>query len=140
MLNPGMIWPLKVLVVEDDLTNRYMMAKILARFVEKVEEAVDGTDALARINGFQPDLIITDLSMPNMDGLTLVKTLRDTGCSTPVIILSAHNEDHILQQAQQSGILGFLTKPIKLDKIIESLETLAAKNQVNPIRKNRQST
>jgi CheY-like chemotaxis protein len=132
MLAPGLCWPFKVLVVEDDPTNRFMLRKILDRFVRSSAEANDGLEALALVEEYLPDLIITDLSMPNLDGMALVKALRERGNPTPVIVLSAHNEDHIIGQVASDNILSFLTKPVKVDKIIANLESLAAARGISP--------
>ena len=119
-------WNWTVLLVEDEPINRRILAKILSRFVTTVVEAVDGLDALEKLQTHTPDLIITDLNMPKMDGLSLIRRLRQTGNRVPILVLSAHNEASILAQAAELDAFRFLFKPVRVELLVAALEETMA--------------
>lgn len=126
------ILPLKVLLVEDELINRRLLGRILGKLVESVRVTEDGINALEVMKDFKPDILITDLSMPRMDGLTLIKELLSRGMGVPTIILSAHNELAIVEEASSIPHCRFLFKPINLDLLIEALMDIHHQLQRSP--------
>ena len=85
----------RILIVDDSLTMRGALVKTLRHLGLKIELAENGLEGLEKVKQFQFDLIITDVDMPEMDGFTFCKTLRDESLvnATPVIILSSHDKD-----------------------------------------------
>lgn len=113
-----------VLVAEDDEALRKMIAHLLADMVE-VQLAADGLEALGMVqSGPLPDLLITDLMMPRMDGLTLVKRLRaDAKLSRiPVIMLTAKSSPKDVVTGINSGARHYLTKPFKRDELLDKVK------------------
>ncbi len=110
----------KVLTIDDSRTMRDMVAFTLRGAGFDVVEAEDGCDALKQLNGHSVDLVITDVNMPNMDGITFVKEFRsDPGNkSIPVLILTTESEDAKRQEGRSAGATGWIVKPFDPDKLI----------------------
>lgn len=126
------VWPMKVLVVEDEAVNRKILVGILSRFVSEVREASDGFAALDLLADFTPHVMITDLSMPRLDGLSLIRETRLRGMSFPILILSAHNEQGFLESADSLGASRFLFKPVRIALVQEALEEIASQAGLQP--------
>jgi two-component system chemotaxis response regulator CheY len=116
------------LVVEDSPPMRKMIVFALSRIRElDVVEADDGVDALRRIAGTKFDIIITDINMPILDGLKLVKRLRadDAYKDVPIIIITTEGAEEDRQRALALGANSYITKPIQAPQVIELVrETL----------------
>lgn len=115
---------LKVLLVEDEQVNRMIMMRILSKIVQEVRGAEHGQEALTVLQTFTPDVIITDLSMPVMDGASLIQALKAQNHGASVIILTAHNEMDLVQELLQYHPLKVLHKPVKMELLIQALESL----------------
>lgn len=87
-------------------------------------EAEDGEQALTRINRMNPDLIISDIRMPGMDGLTLLQTIRENGLSSEVLLVSGYTDFEYARKALQYGCSGYLVKPVEEKELIEYLEKI----------------
>ncbi|ATN32360.1 response regulator [Rhizobium daejeonense] len=111
----------KILTVDDSASVRLTTRIALTNAGYQVTEAVDGTDGLAKVNGGQFDLIITDLNMPNMDGLTMIRELRKVPANTgiPIIFLTTESDGDIKQQAKAAGATGWLTKPFDPENLVK---------------------
>ena len=116
------------LVVEDSPPMRKMIVFALARIRElTVTEADDGVDALRRIAGTKFDIIITDINMPILDGLKLVKRLRadEAYREVPIIIITTEGAEEDRQRALALGANAYITKPIQAPQVIKLVrETL----------------
>ncbi len=113
--------PLNALVVEDSPPMRKMIVFALSRVRElNVVEADDGVDALRRIAGAKFDIIITDINMPILDGLKLVKRLRadDAYRNVPIIIITTEGAEEDRQRALALGANAYITKPIQAPQVI----------------------
>ncbi len=112
-----------VLVVDDDNEIRQMMCLLLKLHGYETAEAVDGVDALAKINQRQPDLIVLDVMMPKMDGITLCKTLRDDLLTArlPIIMLSGKTTPRAVEEGLEAGADRYLTKPSGLDVLTQTI-------------------
>ena len=116
MMGTGEWFPEKrctILLVEDAFDSREMYAFFLRTAGYAVHEAADGGEALAMALEFRPDVIVMDLSLPSMDGLTAIASLSgnpETG-AIPVIVLSAHTFPADEQRAREAGAAAFLAKP-----------------------------
>ena len=117
----------KILVVDDNEINLKILVKLLGRQNHKLQEAHDGADALEKVNSSPPDLIITDMLMPVMDGQELIRRLRaDPKTATvPIIIYSALYLARSAQGfAQNYGVSNILTKPSKPEVIIKAVNAV----------------
>ena len=105
----------KVLVVDDSRTMVMSIEGVLKRAGFIVETARDGNQAMGKINSFEPDLMITDLNMPGMDGMTLIKQAKSTPVMRfkPILMLTAESEAKKRNQAKALGATGWLVKPIQ---------------------------
>lgn len=102
----------RLLLVDDDQSLLRLLSIRLSSEGFSVECAGSGEEALQKINQFDFDVVLSDLRMPGMDGLTLFKQLCDLGKTTPVILMTAHGTIEDAVAATKEGVTGFLTKPI----------------------------
>jgi CheY-like chemotaxis protein len=119
----------KILVVDDSAVDRRFVGGLLQRdFNYLVEFAEDGVDALAKIRQAAPDIIVTDLQMPNRNGLELVSAVRMHHSNIPVILMTGHGSEGLAVEALQRGAAGYVPKPqlgeYLLDAVAQAL-TLA---------------
>ena len=120
----------RVLVVEDDPTTRLGLTELVRTWGFAAESASDGEEALQRITTFRPSIIISDLVMPRMGGLDLLRSLKAEGGDLTVVILTAQGTVETAVEAIKEGAYDYLTKPIEpqrlkilLDKIVERQDT-----------------
>lgn len=111
----------RVLTVDDSKTMRDMVAFTLKSAGFEVLEAEDGVKALSVVEKNNVDLVITDINMPNMDGVTLVKRLRALGAfrSTPILILTTEGGEDKKAQGRAAGATGWIVKPFAPDKLLQ---------------------
>ena len=112
---------LKVLAVDDSKTMRDMVSFTLRNAGHDVIEGNDGQHALSVLGGQAVDLIITDVNMPNMDGLTLIKELRKlpTYKSTPILVLTTEADGAKKAEGRAAGATGWIVKPFSPDKLLQ---------------------
>ncbi len=113
---------LKVLLVEDEEKVREYIAKSLRYIVSEVQEASNGKEALKILDTFSPDIIITDLEMPVMNGVEFIKTLRKRDKNICIAVLTAHSTNEYLINLVDMHIEQFIIKPINFDKMLVVLE------------------
>lgn len=108
-----------ILTVDDSATIRMLLKKTLSDQGFTVESANDGAHGLERMREVQPDLLITDINMPNMDGFELIEALRQEAQfkSTPILVLSTEFSDEKKTRAREAGATGWITKPFDADKL-----------------------
>ena len=113
-----------ILIVDDSASMRQLVTFALKDAGYDVIAAVDGKDALGKLNGTKVDMVVTDLNMPNMDGITLIKQLRSSPASkfTPVIMLTTESQESKKQEGRTAGASGWLVKPFTPDKLIEVIK------------------
>lgn len=118
---------LSVLYVEDDPTLLDMVGSLLEKFFGQVSRAKDGIEALEIFNRYHEihqhtyDIVITDITMPRMDGVRLARTLLETFPKQHIIILSAQQEVHSLFELINIGVDSFISKPVTADALIKTL-------------------
>jgi len=105
-------------VVDDEASIRDLLSKTLALANYDVDVAPDGRAALERIRLVEYDLLITDLKMPGMDGLTLINEARHLNAGLPVIIITGFSTEASAIEAANLGVAGYLTKPFKVPKVL----------------------
>lgn len=110
-----------ILTVDDSASIRLTTRIALTNAGYSVVEAVDGADGIAKLSSSQFDLIVTDLNMPNMDGLTMIRELRKMPAHTgiPVVFLTTESDGEIKQQAKAAGATGWLTKPFDPENLVK---------------------
>jgi two-component system response regulator HydG len=112
----------RVLVVDDEASARSGLEKLLGQSGFDVVTAADGVLALAAAAETAPDVVVTDLRMPNMDGMTLLAKLREQDPSLPVIVTTAFGEVDTAVEAMRKGASDFITKPIDFDILMVAIE------------------
>jgi len=129
----------RVLIVEDEPTTRDGLTELVSTWGFTTESAADGQEALQRITSFRPSIVISDLVMPRMGGLELLRALKDEGTALTIVILTAQGTVETAVEAIKEGAYDYLTKPVEpqrlkilLDKIVERQDTL---REVKVLRK-----
>lgn len=107
----------KILVVDDEPAARLGLKRALAALSCEIVEAGDGSAALGEIARGGPDLVICDIQMPGMDGLTLVKRLAEQGNPPPVIMMTAYGSERIAVDAMKAGAYDYVSKPYDVDEL-----------------------
>ncbi len=115
--------PVKILLVEDDFQNRQLVLAYLRSGEFEVTQATNGHDALQKLKTFEPDLIISDISMPHMDGFELYDKVKENPKfkSIPFIFLTAHAENDKRRKGKAIGSDDYLTKPIEQEDLLASI-------------------
>jgi CheY-like chemotaxis protein len=108
-----------ILVVDDDVKMRALLREILNILPHDIVEAGDGQEALNIIRQRKVDLIITDRSMPRMDGLQFLKKLRERDKNTPVLMMSAYGDEELWASAVGLGAEDYLLKPFTPESVIK---------------------
>jgi DNA-binding NtrC family response regulator len=112
----------KVLIVEDDATARRALAELIQVWGYSLETASDGLEALSKAGSSPPAVMISDLEMPGMGGLELLKALQDSAPGVNCIIVSAHaNAAEEAGLAGTAGVVDFLEKPLDVQRLREDL-------------------
>jgi DNA-binding NtrC family response regulator len=104
--------------VDDDAGVRYTLREILESEGLEVEEAADGAEALARIPGFRPDLVLTDLRMPRVDGMELIRRLAAEPPSPRVVLITAHGSERQAVEAMKAGAYDYFRKPFEPGELL----------------------
>lgn len=114
----------RIIVVEDFNTSRQVIKKVLVKMGYKVDEAIDGRDALKYFNGEKIDLVISDYNMPNMDGASLVEYIRSKEEYKYIPILMLSNETNAEKQnrAKEAKITGWIRKPFNVAEFTKLIE------------------
>lgn len=114
----------KILLVDDSTTILMGIGDILSRAGYAIEKAGDGVEALSKLKtGFKPDLIVTDINMPNMDGLTLIKEVRKLAGLrfTPILVLTTESQQGKRDEARASGATGWIVKPVGGQDLLKTI-------------------
>jgi two-component system, chemotaxis family, chemotaxis protein CheY len=109
-----------IMTVDDSASVRQMVSFTLKDAGYDVVEAVDGKDALQKINGASINMVITDLNMPNLDGIGLIRELRTKPAFkfVPIIMLTTESQDTKKQEGKSAGATGWIVKPFKSDQLL----------------------
>jgi excisionase family DNA binding protein len=108
----------RVLVVDDEASIRDLLAKTLALAEYDVDVAADGRAALERMRMYPYDLLIADLKMPGMDGLTVIREAKRYKTDLPVIIITGFSTESSAIEAVNLGVAGYLTKPFRVPQVL----------------------
>ncbi|KJR40042.1 chemotaxis protein CheY [Candidatus Magnetoovum chiemensis] len=109
-----------IMTVDDSASVRQMVSFTLKGAGYNVVEAVDGKDALAKLSSAQVNMIITDLNMPNLDGIGLIRQVRANPSLKflPVVMLTTESQDSKKMEGKQAGATGWIVKPFKPDQLL----------------------
>jgi two-component system, chemotaxis family, chemotaxis protein CheY len=112
-----------ILIVDDSESIREVVSFTLESAGHQVLKAVDGQDALKYLDGTALDLIITDLHMPNMDGISLIREVRSNACYKfiPILFLTTESQSEKKLQAKEAGATGWIVKPFVPEKLLAAV-------------------
>lgn len=110
----------RIMTVDDSASIRQMVSFTLKEAGYEAVEAVDGQDALAKLNGTPIHMIITDLNMPNLDGIGLIKGVRANPSYKfiPIVMLTTESQDSKKQEGKQAGATGWIVKPFRPEQLL----------------------
>ncbi len=116
-----------ILTVDDSRSVRQMVTFTLTGAGYEVIEAEDGQDAINKLAGRSVNMVLTDLNMPNMNGIELIQSLRanSTYKFTPIVMLTTESQASIKQQGKQAGATGWIVKPFKPDQLLAVVKKVA---------------
>lgn len=115
-----------IMIIDDSASIRQVVNLTLKKSGYDVIEAVDGKDALGKLNGQKIHLIICDVNMPNMDGITFLKELKQNPNYkfTPVIMLTTESQEAKMQEGKAAGAKAWIVKPFKPETMLAAIEKL----------------
>jgi two-component system, chemotaxis family, chemotaxis protein CheY len=116
----------RILSVDDSASIRQMVCFTLEKEGYEVLEAEDGRDALSRLNGEPVSLVITDLHMPVMDGIELIRALRSSPAHkfVPIVMLTTESNQDRKNQGREAGATGWIVKPFKPEQLVAVIKRL----------------
>ncbi|EAK8519298.1 response regulator transcription factor [Campylobacter jejuni] len=113
-----------ILVVEDEIKTRESLINVLSERFSKVIGAQNGDEGLKKFKKFKPDLVITDIAMPIMDGLDMAREIKEISHDVPIVVLSAYSEKERLLRSIDIGIDKYLIKPVDIEELFKVLDCL----------------
>lgn len=118
----------QILAVDDSRTMRSMLQVALEDAGFSVVLAEDGVDGLEKFEGIDPDLVITDINMPRLDGFGFIEGVRsgDHASAVPILVLSTESGDKLKQRARDAGATGWIVKPFDGEKLVSIIQRLVA--------------
>ena len=117
---------IRVLVVDDEPSFRYTMKEVLSSHGYFVDDACDAFEAIKKIDTFSPHIVITDYSMPQMNGLELLEKLRNKSADLIIIVMTAYGTEDIAVQAMKGGAWDYFVKPFNNDEMLLRLESASS--------------
>ncbi|HEB9944989.1 TPA: response regulator transcription factor [Campylobacter jejuni] len=113
-----------ILVVEDEIKTRESLINVLSERFSKVIGAQNGDEGLKKFKKIKPDLVITDIAMPIMDGLDMAREIKEISDDVPIVVLSAYSEKERLLRSIDIGIDKYLIKPVDIEELFKVLDCL----------------
>ncbi|ECL3536881.1 butyrate response regulator transcription factor BumR [Campylobacter jejuni] len=113
-----------ILVVEDEIKTRESLINVLSERFSKVIGAQNGDEGLKKFKKFKPDLVITDIAMPIVDGLDMAREIKEISDDVPIVVLSAYSEKERLLRSIDIGIDKYLIKPVDIEELFKVLDYL----------------
>ena len=115
----------KILLVDDAAFMRKVIKDALSKAgYSDLHEAVDGADAVEKYNSLKPDLVLMDITMPNMDGLEALKAIRAADGGANVVMCSAMGQETMVIDAIKSGAKDFIVKPFKIERVLKTVTSI----------------
>ena len=122
--------PPRILVIDDEEAARYGIRRALGNQGYELEEAPDGVAALDRIARFEPDVIVSDINMPGMDGLTLLRELNRQQEPPLVVLITAYGSEAVAAEALRAGAYDYLAKPFDLEQLRATVRNAVEKRRL----------
>ena len=124
-MNIELIKSLKVLYVEDEVVLRDITCKSLSSVVKDIEVADNGKEGLEKFNSQNFDLIITDLAMPIMDGMEMIKNIREINQTIPILVTTAYgSQNEEVSKLSEIGMNAYVMKPVDVMKLVQTIDEL----------------
>ena len=117
----------RILVVDDDATSRKAVAQVLTEEGYDAAIAADGAEAARMLASYRPDLVLTDLSMPRMDGRGLAERVRSVLPGTPVVMFSGQADLDAPAAVERFGVVAFLAKPFTFEKLLHQIVAIVGR-------------
>ncbi len=114
----------KILIVDDAEFLRVRISKMLDDGGHEVVQADDGANAIEMYQSSSPDVVLMDITMPNMDGLTALKKIRELDPAAQVVMLTALGQESVVLEAIKSGAKDFVVKPFEPDRVLGAINKL----------------
>lgn len=115
----------RILLVDDAAFMRKMIKDTLSKSgYSDLHEAVDGADAVEKYAELHPDLVIMDITMPNMDGLEALKAIRGADGNANIVMCSAMGQESMVMDAVRSGAKDFIVKPFKAERVLKTVTSI----------------
>lgn len=112
----------KILLVDDAAFMRMRCAKLLTENGYEVSEAENGQEAISKYQSYQPDLVLMDITMPVMDGITATREIKSLDPNAKVVMVSALGQQTMVIEAIKAGAKDFVVKPFEPDKILSTVK------------------
>ncbi len=119
----------KILIIDDAKFTRTMLKKLISELGHEIIEAGNGREGLDKITSEDPDLVLTDILMPEMEGTELLELLRETNMDVNVIVISANIQDTVKDQCMNLGVAEFFSKPPDKEKLSMAIEKILNKGE-----------
>lgn len=118
---------LAVLAIDDSRTMRNLLSAALGRVGYEVDLAEDGRDGLERFANSDPDVVITDINMPNLDGFGFIEAARELARDrlVPILVLTTESAPELRARARKAGATGWIVKPFDDEKLVWAIERVA---------------
>ncbi|WP_258238410.1 HD domain-containing phosphohydrolase [Arcobacter sp. CECT 8983] len=127
---------ISLLYVEDDIHTREELSHILNFYVDKLYVAENGDEGLKLYEEYNPDLILTDIKMPVLDGISMSKKIREFNPDAKIILLTAFNETNYLVEAIKMSIDSYVTKPVDLEDLFLNMEKVSSQVELKKDKEN----
>lgn len=115
----------RILLVDDAAFMRKVIKDTLTKSgYDDIHEAVDGADAVEKYEELHPDLVLMDITMPNMDGLEALKAIKKKDSGANVVMCSAMGQEAMVLDAVRSGAKDFIVKPFKADRVLKTVTSI----------------
>ena len=114
-----------IMIIDDSASVRQVVGITLKKAGYDVLEAVDGKDALGKLTGLKVHLMICDVNMPNMDGISFLKAVKQTNYKfTPIIMLTTESQESKKQEGKDAGAKAWVVKPFKPEQLVAAIQKL----------------
>ena len=120
-IDPVFLKTLSVLYVEDEEEVRELLSRYLSRWVGKLHVAANGQEGVRAFAEHQPDVVVTDIKMPVMDGLEMASAIKTSSREVPIIVITAHSEKDYFIRAIEIGVDSYVTKPVNTDSLLAAI-------------------
>jgi two-component system chemotaxis response regulator CheY len=114
----------KILITDDAMFMRVTLKNILTANGYEIAEAHDGQEAIRKYSEFQPDLVLMDITMPVMDGITACRAIRGSDPKANVVMCTAMGQKNMVIEAISAGAKDFIVKPFKPERVLETIKKL----------------